>query len=326
MCSLERLDLSQNDLSVIDVSQMNRLAVLNLDENCITSIAGLSSASMLKLSWRNQRSNESASFRNIQYDLCRDTCSLSISNNHIPSFAPQVPFWSLRRLELACSGVQELCNDFGQLVPNVRVLNLNHNALKDLAPLVGIDFLEELYVVGNRIQRLRRTATLIRLVGEHLHTFDCRDNPITLGYYAPAPSDSVKGAALVPLDEIRGNASRTERDEEPMAHLVPPGSAESDARYLQTLDKSTLLRRQVYQILMLLAGTTLTSLDGLLVDREKVAESEGLIRKLVDLGVLHRRGQAQARVASDEDDHSDDDDGDDRSEESDSRAERTIEA
>ena len=307
---------------------MKRLAVLNLDENRIASIKGLSSRSALRLSWRNQALDGSQNLRNIQYDLCKDTCSLSISNNQLPLFAPQLPFWSLRRLELACSGVQELCDDFGQLIPNVRVLNLNYNALKDLAPLVGVDFLEELHVAGNRIHRLRRTATLIRLLGKHLHTFDCRDNPITLGYYAPASSKLATEAALVPTDERGGHVAKTEPDEEPMSHIVLPGSEDSDARYLQTLDKSTSLRRQVYQTLMLLAGTALTSLDGLPARREKVAQSQGLIRRLVELGVLHRRGQPQSRVAL-EDAYADDDDISeefDSETEPNSEAERTIEA
>ena len=298
------LDLSQNDLEHMNVSRMPRLDVLVLDENRISGIEGLGNRSLSRLSWRDQNIENSSEIGGLQLDVCRNACALALSNNCIPVFAPQLPFWSLRCLELTHSGVEKLDPHFGSLVPNLRMLNLNHNAIKDLSPLLGIQFLEELHVVGNLISRLRRTASLLRLLGPNLHTFDCRDNPLTLRFYAPSSYAPTPRQALISKDVTDRSISGSLDDAECWSqYVVGPGDEEADQKHLLTLDKSTLLRRQVYEVLCLISGSALKSLDGLAAKRGKASQSQELICRLMELGVLHRRCQLEgpASAAADDD-------------------------
>ena len=283
------LDLSQNEIEYVDVSLLPRLDMLNLDENRIQVIEGLDSRSMSCLSWRNQKV---VGKDDLQYDHCKDASCLAVSGNRIPNLSPQLPFWSLRRLEVAHCGIQELDASFGTLMPNLRILNLNHNAIKDLKPLLGICFLEELYVAGNRIFRLRQTASMLGMLGAQLRMFDCRNNPLTIGYYVPPSVQRADTKTMVPKDKYEGSIiGGFEQMQLVQQHLLPLGNEEADQKYLETLDQSTARRRLVWEVLCLISGKALENLDGLTVERQKLGQSQALIARLLELGVL-QRGEA----------------------------------
>ena len=288
--SVKYLDLSCNYLEHLDIANLARLETLHLDNNSVQTIDGIDSCPLLRLAWRSQRLEVPKDSPGVFYHACKDILSLALSNNKIPRFAPQSPMWSVSRLELARCGIQALDERLGVLIPNLRVLNLNHNAIKDLKPLVGVTSLEELYVAGNRVTRLRKTAGLLRSLGPKLCVFDCRDNPLTLGFYAPlSQTDPGRGIqASTNIENDMNPDDSLENHETQSLYRLAQGNDETDQEHLLTLDKSTAFRRRVYEILCQVAGPALETLDGLPIKRDKLQGEKVLIKWLVDLDVLQR--------------------------------------
>lgn len=83
------------------------------------------------------------------------------SGNAICTLNLDLDFLNLQYLELAGVQLTSLQANFGHLVSNVRVLNLNYNAISDLRPLFGIVRLKKLLLVGNRIRSMRKIAAVL---------------------------------------------------------------------------------------------------------------------------------------------------------------------
>ena len=83
------------------------------------------------------------------------------SGNAICSLNLDIDFLNLQYLELAGVQLTGLQANFGHLVSNVRVLNLNYNAISDLRPLFGIVRLKKLLLVGNRLRSMRKVAAVL---------------------------------------------------------------------------------------------------------------------------------------------------------------------
>src|SRR6202012_5859041 len=95
-------------------------------------------------------------------------------------------------------GLANLPENFGLAAPNLRAVNLNFNALKDLRPLLNIKRLTSLFAAGNRLTRLRKTmAVLAKLM--HLEVLDLRGNPFTLGFHEPPSSNTASIGFPSPL-------------------------------------------------------------------------------------------------------------------------------
>ena len=218
---------------------------------------------------------------------------------------------------------------FGSNVPNLRVLNLNHNAIKDIRPLLGIERMTELYLVGNRISRLRRTAAVLGKLGAWLKRVDLRGNAIVGRFYcsSSASARDTNGSGDVAKNEQRElvllsrwgsssnhtptsfsfwmNTTEEEREEEdPIAaaaknYLLPPASEEADEHYKARLDPDTALRRRVYELLLLTGCKALIDLDGLSVEnsREKIyGQRDTVWKRLVDLGVLRMKMKRKRKM------------------------------
>jgi protein NUD1 len=69
--------------------------------------------------------------------------------------------YSLVYVELAACKLSSLPDDLVELIPNVRVLNLNYNFLESVRALEGLRRLQKLTIIGSRLER---TKGLIRLV------------------------------------------------------------------------------------------------------------------------------------------------------------------
>lgn len=214
------------------------------------------------------------------------------------------PFFNLQTLELASTGLQTLSEDFGLQCPNLRTLNLNHNALRDLRPLLNIARLERLHLAGNRIERLRRTAAVVDRIGKDLAEVDLRNNPLTVGFYTP-PSSALPENAEKQIIVPQTNHSDPS-DEEPwcsdaddervaQAYLLPPSDTESDKISRDRLDEDTKLRRRVYEMLLVSACPALQTLDGLQVCREDIVRRDGIWDRLVELDVLKPKGDQGAQ-------------------------------
>ena len=279
-----------NSLSAMDVSHLPLLRNLKLDSNRISRIDGLKNRTDLEhISWRGQRLEESDESSWIQYQHCIEPRGLYLSGNQLQSFAPSNSFLSLQRLELASSGIEKLGERFGICMPNLRYLNLNHNALKDLRPLLGIRGLIELHIAGNRVSRLRRTMTVLDRMGSSIKVLDCRANPITIGFYAPTDTENNETQLVVQKDHaIWEDESQSYPGDNNMAaaYLVPPADESLDQEYLKRLDRETVLRRRVYQLIVLSSSPQLERLDGLKISEEAITEKDSTWDKLVEMGVV----------------------------------------
>ncbi|MCJ1245556.1 hypothetical protein MMC30_002760 [Trapelia coarctata] len=287
--SLRALDVSNNSVSKINARNLPNLQTLHLDRNCVEYIGGLKHLKALTtVSWREQELQKAEIDSTVQFEVLSDVSTLRISGNKLPFFSPKNSFLNLQRLELASAGLEGLSEDFGLQMPNLRFVNLNYNALKDIRPLLGITKLAELLIAGNRLSRLRRTTAVLRKFGNTLQTVDLRGNLFTVGFYSSVLPPQNQEQQLV----THKTRSRSELDgdnqEDVCAarYIVPPTNEHDDQQYRQTLNEDTALRRRVYEMLILTDCPSLTRLDGLGIEKGAVVSKDIVWRRLVELGVI----------------------------------------
>lgn len=292
---LVNVDLSNNQLTSIDVNQLPRLRNLNVDSNRIASIEGLAASMIESVSWRNQSLDMAERKTQLQYASCHEARVLRLSGNEIPKLSLSTPFFALRVLELASSGLEDFSEDFGSSLPNLRVLNINHNAVKDLRPLVGLQRLTELYAAGNRILRLRRSMAVLEKLGKNLRTLDLRMNPITQGFYVPSPVTDTEAQLVVHGKEAAPTEEAQEQNPEAVSQsMVPPLDEASDGQFRARLDSETSLRRRVYELLVFGCARGLQYLDGMRIHRERIVVVDDTWRRLVELGVIEVKEPSEA--------------------------------
>ncbi|KAL8713066.1 MAG: hypothetical protein Q9220_002926 [cf. Caloplaca sp. 1 TL-2023] len=293
--SLQELQLAHNRLHTLDVGNMTALRFLDVDQNSIRSITSLESHKQLEvLSWREQHLDGVVTDTGVQYHTCRNVRELYLSGNMIRNFAPDACLQDLRHLELASTGLQVFAEDFGLKCPNLRTLNVNFNGLSELRPLLGIVRLEKLYVAGNRISRLRRTACVLDRLNSELAEIDLRHNPLTLAYYnpqQPLPNKTEPQLAI-----MRNGPDCKEQDDgirdsvrKCSTYLLPRVELDNDVVTREKLDEETKMRKRVYELLLSLRCKNLRILDGLSLDRRKVTCKDGVWERLIELGVLTSR-------------------------------------
>ncbi len=255
---------------------MPDLRILYADRNNLSHIDGIQRAKYLdSVSMREQSAAINEEEPDSTLEECLEVRKLYISGNVYPSFTPRTEFLNLQYLELASSGLEALPPDFGYMVPNVRVLNLNFNALSDIRPLLGIRRLKKLQLAGNRLSRLRRTtAILSRLL--HLTKLDLRNNPLTQGFYPPITETRL----IVHEDHHNAEPSLLE------PFTLPNADKEVDHAFAGRLDQGTRLRRRVYEMLFASGCGRLRALDGLAFDTGDVLSRDGVWEKLHALGVV----------------------------------------
>lgn len=263
---LETLCLARNELTTIDLARYPNLQKLNVDNNMISRIQGLMEIETLTIL--------SARDQGLKSDLINDVlraaidCTeLYLSSNSIPEggvVLPKQPNYTLRCLEIASCGIRSLPEGFGDCFPNMRVLNLNFNALSDLSPLQGSIKLKQLLLARNRIKRMRRTClTLSRL--PTLHRVDLRDNPLTVGFYAPS------------LD-----------GEDYKMYQLASQNLEHDRKWIGLMDETTWLRRHAMELLLVQCCKRVTESDGLRIDRQALLAEHATWDRLMGKGVLKK--------------------------------------
>lgn len=92
----------------------------------------------------------------------RDVKRLYLSENSIPSSFPSVSFYNLIYLELAMCQLETLPANLSSLIPNVRFINLNYNFIHELTPLIGLERLKKIEVVGNRLKSFRGIVEVVK--------------------------------------------------------------------------------------------------------------------------------------------------------------------
>ncbi|KAH7153310.1 hypothetical protein EDB81DRAFT_791152 [Dactylonectria macrodidyma] len=264
---LRELDLGDNNLTYLDVSDLPNLHILHADRNRIVELIGFTHTRRLdSLSLREQRGKQALdlSFLSTAYEIRK----LFLSGNYLGAFEPTVDFLNLQFLELANCGIQSLPDNLGQLMPNLRTLNLNFNAVSDLAPLRFIPRMKKLLVAGNRLADSTAVTELL-IEFPHLTQLDLRDNPVTIGFYQPVQ-------VLVSMDRT-GFVD---------PFMLPDGDVDRDELYASRLDETTRLRRRLHQIVFAASCKRLRKLDGLPIQRQVVLFKDALYQTLVAEGLL----------------------------------------
>ncbi|CAI4217373.1 unnamed protein product [Parascedosporium putredinis] len=267
--ALRYLDVSDNRLQDLDLSKFPKIRLLHGDRNQISRVTGFAHARYLdSFSLREQKGSEALdmSFLSSAYEVRK----LFLSGNYIKRFEPQVDFLNLQLLELANCGLQALPENLGQLMPNLRTLNINFNAVSDLSPLRFVPRMKKLLAAGNRLADSTAVTELLTDF-PHLSRLDLRDNPMTQGFYPP----------LQVLVQADGSGSGSAD-----GFALPEADVNRDAKYASRLDEATRLRRRLYEIVFVSCCRRLKVLDGLVVRREAVLARDDTFEVLVREGLL----------------------------------------
>ncbi|KAI9753405.1 MAG: putative monocarboxylate transporter mch1 [Chaenotheca gracillima] len=292
---LQILKARDNQLELLDVSAIPSVRALYLDKNHLRDVQGLQKCKRLDtLSIREQSFSRlpdgpSEAAQIVPFDSFYETRKLYLSGTYIPcsyDFKLSIQFLNLQSLQLASCGLSSLPHRLGNLLPNVRVVNLNFNAISSLRPLQGMTRLKKLYAAGNRVCRLRRTATLLKQF-PNLAALDLRNNPLTLGFYPP-----IKEARLVVHADQLNAAYEEESDSKHDPFLLPEvhisTDLENDKAWESRLDSTTKFRRRVYEMLLSvnLGYASLKKLDGMKLKTKDVLKKDEIWAKLEKMGVL----------------------------------------
>jgi hypothetical protein len=292
--------LSGNRLESLDVRAFPSASLIYLDQNHLCTVTGLENCHNLEvLSLREQTPREKDSGFTLDLDLglIKDIRKVFLSSNKISpeTLSPSAPLLRLQLLDLAACTLKSIPSDFALSFPNLKVLNMNFNSVDDVEPLVGMNCLARLMIVGNRLSRMRRVSQILSRLGRtgkgttcSLRKLDIRGNPLTVGFYPPAVTGNGTTAdwkklksnehaivrhqqnhrdlsdALAELgndDQISHRATmggevKPDTDVEINdPFTVPLADPHADGKYLTHLDQATRLRRRVLELL-LYAGTS----------------------------------------------------------------------
>ncbi|KAF2833173.1 hypothetical protein CC86DRAFT_365135 [Ophiobolus disseminans] len=284
--SLRSLRLNRNGTALLDVDgHFPKLEKLHVDGNCLANVAGLEHLRRLRtFSARDQMLSSDSDTETCVSNLVRncDVRNLYISLNPTHGLELSQHLLNLQRLELASMGLKELPDNFGQLTPNIRSINLNFNSIKDLRPLLNIKRLNELLLAGNKLERLRANAMVLGKL-ETLSKLDWRDNPLTLRFYAPTSENRIMSLRQKPSDE-----QLTDR------FVLPDGDDEADSQHLLRLDFETRIRRRVTEMMLANLCRNLRGLDGLVFDKARVLVKDDIWERMLLLGVIQRKHPEKA--------------------------------
>lgn len=273
--SLRYLDMSDNSLHALDLTRVPKLRLLHADRNKLTSIAGLTHARHIdSLSLREQRGDQPLDVPAV-LSTAYEVRKLFLSGNYVGALEPHIDMLNLQLLELSSCGLRALPPGMGQLMPNLRSLNICFNAVTELGPLRFVPRLKRLLAAGNR---LADGTGIMSVVGEfpHLREVDFRDNPLTLGFYPP--SQVLVSTDSEVLQSVEG-------------FKLPHADAERDGRFRGRLDEATRLRRRLYEIIFASGCVKLRILDGLELRREEVLSQDEAMDKLVQEGLIPGEGR-----------------------------------
>ena len=297
MSKLRTLHIADNCLTYFDVTSTPYLRTLIMDRNAINQVKGLTTHRHLEIfSWREQ--DLSTPFDD-RFQCCHNIRHLYLSSIGVSStFKLEIPFLNLNTLEMSSMGLQSLPEEFGMMCRNIRILNLNYNAIHDIRPLLGITRLQRLCVAGNRLSRLRRTAAVLDRLSTELVEIDLRNNNLTVGFYTPRPPSGGKETRVI-VHDLAFSCAHDEgdhEDESAKVHLLPRLDKDMDDISRERLDEDTKLRRRVYEMLLVSACKSLQRLDGLEVERSMVAKKDGVWERLVELDVLKAKTGREASM------------------------------
>ncbi|KAK6363826.1 hypothetical protein TWF730_001233 [Orbilia blumenaviensis] len=270
--SLRTLDLSKNNLRVFTIRPFPNIKTLYLDSNKLETIDGIAGARYLdSFSFRSQTGSSTV---NIPFNSLYELRKVYASGNPISSLSMLDYFVNLQYLELASCNLRTLPSNFGRMMTNTRVINLNNNALSDIKPLYGIVRLKKLYLMGNRISNLQKLNNMLRFL-PFLSELDLRHNPLTLGFYAIL-SQSTDLARPGNPGEIT----------DPSPFLMQHQDKDSDEVFQRSMTEDTAVARRCYDILIGEQCPQMSHLDGLAFDIKQKLCHDSIWERMTSLGLL----------------------------------------
>ncbi|WVW82275.1 hypothetical protein I302_104281 [Kwoniella bestiolae CBS 10118] len=279
MSSVRVLRLSENNIDHFDLSLFPKIRTLYADGNKLTHLSRSSSSGsgrLENLSLRNQRSN--IPLKLVYRDL-ENIKRLYLSGNSLSfDFFPpsSTPLYALVYLEIAACQLT-IWPDFSKLLPNLKVLNMNYNYLRNLDGVKGLKGLRKLTLVGGRLGSEEviggSKGILEGLKGlDGLEEIDFRMNPSTLSYYFPLllpSSPSTPQSALDPSSSISGKGIVG----------APASTWQSyDSRFRKNLPDEWYSKRLVYRGLVMSTCPNLKRLDGIQIEEGERKKAEELLR------------------------------------------------
>lgn len=267
--TIRSIKLTQNSFTAFDVTPFPSLRILYMDNNRLSSVTGLGRAKSIDaVSFREQKT-EAGSF-DLDTNHMFEARKLYLSSNPIGTLSQlQASFLNLQFLELAGCGLRALPKGIATLIPNVRVLNLNYNALSDLRLLAGLSRLVKLTCAGNRIGHIRKLGQTLERC-RALKWVDFRANPVTTGFYPP----------------VTTVVKQPERSDEYVRDPfeMVPAEQDNDAQHLGRLDMRTKCERRRYWVLLASACRKLKGADGLPLVRDEVEKEDEVWHEMVAKG------------------------------------------
>lgn len=285
MTGLKYLKLSDNLMESLDMADFPGIRMVHADRNRLTKLTGFTRARRLdSLSLREQKGETALdmAFLTQIYEVRK----LFLSGNLLTTFDPRVDFLNLQLLELANCGLESLSQNMGQLMPNLRTLNINFNALGDLSALRYIPRLKKLLAAGNRLADVNKAVAGLLAEFPHLSKLDLRDNAATLGFYPPHHSHT----SLVSTENNENSAEH----QLPDPFTLPDASRERDATYATRLDMGTKKRRRLHELAITQACPRLKVLDGLALQRDEVTKRDDVWTALAVCGAIAEPNKATA--------------------------------
>ncbi|EPX73550.1 SIN component scaffold protein [Schizosaccharomyces octosporus yFS286] len=253
MIHLRVLRLNNNAIQHLEVDQYPNLRTLYMDYNCFTTIPDIYRLKRLvNFSFRSQE------LKSGKYTFTPplDIRNLYLSNNTRMILQTHNMLLGIKYLELANIQITELPADFAKSLPNLRVLDLSHNYISEISALKGFSLLHRLYLVGNRIEKMKNVCDTLSHLKKLTH-LDLRMNPLTFSIY-PMIDD--------PVYELSAASKYHQNFGQPSQRTVRhPGQkwAEKDSAFIKTMSDSGKSRRKMYTEAITLSCSRLEWLDGL---------------------------------------------------------------
>ncbi|POS84430.1 hypothetical protein EPUL_005755 [Erysiphe pulchra] len=275
MKSMKYLRLCGNKLESISIGCFPNLRLLYLDRNRLGRVTGILKTKYLdSLSLREQCGTTlDPSIITGAFEVRK----LFLSGNFLSKLKIESDFLNLQYLEMANCGIESLPEGFGSMLANVRVMNLNFNALTDIQQISGILRLKKLYLAGNRLTGLDGLVKLLPQVPT-LSTIDLRGNLLTMGFHSPI---LMSGTTSL---EIADSALDGVESQKP--YTLGKINKIKDSLYVSCLDMRTRMKRRIYEINLVRSAPRLKVLDGLPIDRTILLAKDKVYDCMVEAGFV----------------------------------------
>ncbi|CAO3643269.1 unnamed protein product [Cunninghamella echinulata] len=250
--SLSILKMSHNRLKSFDGQLFPNLKLIYIDKNQLVSVMGLFLMDRLDtLSLRDQGD------QSLQIDMkdIREVRKLYFSGMPIKQLNSLKEFNNLEYLELCSTQLEELPTNFASQVPNLGVLYLSYNYIKNISPLKGLKLLQKLVLIDNRIKRLNELISTVRTLPS-LAYLDLRQNPLTYKLYANVYCPVIYKSTT---NNYKSSLSRY------IAHEHDNTWVSRDAITFDNLPEHWKQRRNTYRSLFITECSSLGTLDNIAI-------------------------------------------------------------